>query len=125
MCFLHKIGSIFSSPYHSLNKKDDDIGIEDSERWKQDFSIENVKAKTDYSVSCKQVKIYAREIIRGINFPITDNNFEFIKFHLIDIAKQDDYLRQNLIDEVEKINTEKEKIKSLQSRLIGTYSKHL
>ncbi|MGZ3634137.1 MAG: hypothetical protein ACXU9U_03065 [Parachlamydiaceae bacterium] len=119
------VDSIFScwplnrTQYDSLNKKDDDFGVEEVYAWKNLYPIDPDLSK----LSTEKIKEYAKNIIKDLNaLPITSSNIELVKEHLIEMSKQSDRMRCQLLERGSDIKTDKNSILYIQNGLIFTYT---
>lgn len=120
MSFINLISSCWSSSpsqYELCSKKDDDFGMDALKAWKETYPINSDLTK----LSSEKIKDYVNSIIKYLNdVPITSSNINLIEEHLVETSKQSSRARQQLINRISDVKTEKEWIILIKDSLIFT-----
>src|SRR5687767_14550596 len=101
MVFIDRLISYLKSQrYEALQKKNDDCGIEEAQDWIRQTPLQEEVRRYDY----RKIDRYAYSIIEKLRkVPITNSNLEIIKNHLVKLAEQRNFVRQDLIKYISKI----------------------
>lgn len=102
-----------------LQKKNDDLGIVEIERWIKSHPI-NTKLE---NFSKTEIEACVEEIIKTLKeIPITSSNMCPLEEHLIKIARESDRVRELLIEKIRELKIHPEVIRSLNMRLNFVYT---
>ncbi|MCE5317265.1 MAG: hypothetical protein LLG04_07875 [Parachlamydia sp.] len=108
-----------SSNYDLLSKRDCDYGLEEIQAWKSRNKENPLISKE----SVEKVDQYARRVIRDLPVALTSSNIQPALEHLVILARQDDILRQKLINHVEEFRADDNIKREIRTKLICTSSR--
>lgn len=119
MAFFCGLLGVASSKYDRLSKRDCEYGLEEIQAWKN-RNIENPLITKE---SLEKVDQYARGVIKDLRVALTSSNMQPALEHLVTLARQDDILRQKLINHVEEFCADDKIKREIRTTLICTTSR--
>lgn len=115
------LGICMGSPavYDRLSKKDEQYGIEQITQWKNRHSS-NEKYPRE---KIEHIKEHAKRVLKDIPVALTSSNYLLVEDHLVTLAKENDYLRESFINQIDILNSSPSIKKEISIKLIMTCSK--
>ncbi len=106
--------------YQTVQKKDDDRGIEEAHAWIQFHPVDT----KIYEATRERIQSFADEVIQSLkNVPLTTSNIEDISMHFAKIAQESERLRCRLADKVTSLKCDKDLLLRLRFALVSACPK--
>jgi len=106
--------------YHSIYKKDDDLGIQKAIEWTKETSMDPQELRW---LNIDTHKEYGKKVIEGLkNIEVNSSNEEIVRTHLVQICRINSHMRRYFLDHIDQIPVADPKITtSLYDTLCVTY----